>query len=155
MGEQTFIPIKDLINPSSATDVFELLDRVAKQLQEIQRQTVREADLTAPQYQTLRLLWARDAQPFKELANSNGCTPPTMTGIVDSLEKKELVSRQPNPADRRSLLVTLTEKGKHLEGTTPNLDRIYAGCCVGLNVDEFRQLGALLEKLHRSLDCSC
>jgi DNA-binding MarR family transcriptional regulator len=155
MDEQKLIPIQDLIHPAPTTEVFELLDRIAKQLQEIQRQTVREADLTAPQYQTLRLLWARDARPFKELANSNGCTPPTMTGIVDSLEKKGLVTRQPNPADRRSLLVTLTDKGKHLEGTSPNLDRIYASCCVSLDADEFRQLGALLGKLHRSLDCSC
>jgi DNA-binding MarR family transcriptional regulator len=78
-----------------------------------------------------------------------------MTGIVDTLEKNGLVARQPNPVDRRSLLVTLTEKGKALEGTTPEVDRIFASCCVGLSAEEFHQLGVLLEKLHQSLDCSC
>jgi DNA-binding MarR family transcriptional regulator len=155
MTQESFIPIEKILNTAPVTDVFELLDQVARQLRDIQRETVREANLTPPQYQTLRLLWVQDGRPFKELAASNGCTPPTMTGIVDTLEKKGLVTRQPNPADRRSLLVTLTEKGRALEGSTPNLERIYASCCVGLSAEEFRQLGSLLEKLHQSLDCSC
>lgn len=155
MTQESFIPIEKILNAAPVTDVFELLDQVARQLRDIQRETVREANLTPPQYQTLRLLWVQDGRPFKELAASNGCTPPTMTGIVDTLEKKGLVTRQPNPDDRRSLLVTLTEKGRALEGSTPNLERIYASCCVGLSAEEFRQLGSLLEKLHQSLDCSC
>jgi DNA-binding MarR family transcriptional regulator len=155
MAQESLIPIEKILNAAPVTDVFELLEQVARQLNEVQRQTVREINLTPPQYQTLRLLWAQDGRPLKELANLNGCTPPTMTGIVDTLEKKGLVARQPNPADRRSLLVTLTEAGRSLEGTTPDLDRIYASCCVGLSAEEFQQLGALLRKLHQSLDCSC
>ena len=78
-----------------------------------------------------------------------------MTGIVDTLEKNGLVTRQPNPNDRRSLLVTLTDKGAALEGSKPDLDLIYAKCCVGLSAEEFQQLGLLLGKLDQSLDCSC
>jgi DNA-binding MarR family transcriptional regulator len=155
MTEETLIPIENISTAAPVTDVFELLDQVARRLREIQRLTVREANLTPPQFQTLRLLWEQDSQPFKDLAASNGCTRPTMTGIVDTLEKKSLVTRQPNPNDRRSLLVTLTEQGLALEGSTPNLDRIYAKCCVGLSVEEFRQLGLLLGKLDQSLDCAC
>ena len=128
---------------------------MARRLREVQRLTVSEVDLTPTQYQTLRLLWEQDSQPFKDLAASNGCTRPTMTGIVDTLEKNGLVTRQPNPGDRRSLLVTLTEKGLALEDCAPNLDRIYAKCCVGLSAEEFQQLGSLLEKLDQSLDCAC
>ncbi|UCF26650.1 MAG: MarR family transcriptional regulator [Chloroflexota bacterium] len=155
MTNETLIPIEKLLPSAPATDVFTMLDRIARQLREIKRQTVNQVELTPPQYQTLRLLWERDSQPFKDLAAANGCTRPTMTGIVDTLEKNGLVTRQPNPDDRRSLLVTLSEKGKALEGSTPDLDRIYASCCVGLSAEEFQQLGSLLEKLDRSLDCTC
>ena len=154
MENETHIPIEDLLTTAQATDVFTSLDQVARKLREIQRLTVSEVDLTPPQYQTLRCLWEQDGQPFKDLADANGCTRPTMTGIVDTLEKNGLVTRQPNPDDRRSLLVTLTEKGKSLEGSTPDLDRIYAKCCVGLSAVEFQQLGLLLEKLDQSLDCA-
>ena len=153
--ETTLIPIEEISTSAPVTEVFELLDQVARRLRAIQRLTVSQADLTPPQFQTLRLLWEHDRQPFKDLAAYLGCTRSTMTGIVDTLEKKELVVRQPNPTDRRSLLVTLTEKGAALEGSTPDLERIYAKCCVGLNVEEFRQLGLLLGKLDQSLDCSC
>ena len=153
--EARLITIEEVSTSAPATEVFTLLDQVAKRLREIQRITVNEVNLTPPQFQTLRLLWGQDCQPFKDLAKTNGCTPPTMTGIVDTLEKKGLVRRMPNPEDRRSLLVTLTEKGKVLEGSTPDLDRIYSSCCVGLNAEEFQQLGLLLEKLDNTLDCSC
>lgn len=154
-NETTLIPIEKISISAPVTDIFTLLDHVARKLREVQRLTVSEVNLTPPQFQTLRQLWEQDSQPFKDLAASNGCTRPTMTGIVDTLEKNGLVTRQPNPYDRRSLLVTLTAKGKALEGSTPDLDRIYANCCVGLSNEEFQQLGSLLEKLDQSLDCSC
>jgi len=156
MTDQTIIiPIEEISTSAPVTEVFVLLDQVARRLREVQRLTVSEVDLTPTQYQTLRLLWEQDSQPFKDLAASNGCTRPTMTGIVDTLEKNGLVTRQPNPEDRRSLLVALTEKGEALEGSTPDLEFIYAKCCVGLSAEEFRQLGLLLEKLDQSLDCAC
>ena len=155
VDEITLIPIEEISTSPPVTEVLKSLDQVARRLREIKRLTVSEVNLTPPQFQTLRLLWEKDSQPFKDLAASNGCTRPTMTGIVDTLEKNGLVTRQPNPNDRRSLLVTLTEKGGALEGSTPDLDLIYAKCCVGLSSDEFRQLGSLLGKLDQSLDCSC
>lgn len=155
MTEETLIPIEKISISAPVTEIFELLDQVARRLREVQRLTVSEVNLTPTQFQTLRLLWEQDSQPFKDLAASNSCTRPTMTGIVDTLEKNGLVTRQPNPDDRRSLLVTLTEKGNNLEANIPDLNRIYAKCCVGLSVEEFQQLGSLLEKLDQSLDCSC
>lgn len=154
-NETTIIPLEEISTTGQVTEVFKLLDQVARRLRAIERLTVRAINLTPPQFQTLRLLWEQDSQPFKDLAASNGCTRPTMTGIVDTLEKNGLVTRQPNPNDRRSLLVTLTEDGKDLEGSMPDLDRIYSKCCVGLSAEEFEQLGSLLSKLDQSLDCSC
>jgi DNA-binding MarR family transcriptional regulator len=39
-------------------------------------------------------------------------TRATVTGVVDSLERRGYVRRVPNPADRRSLLVELTPEGR-------------------------------------------
>lgn len=155
MADSTLIPLENILGTAPVTDVFTLLDQVARRLREIQRMTVNEVDLTPPQFQTLRLLWERDSQPFKDLAAAIGCTRPTMTGVVDTLEKNGLVRRAPNPHDRRSVLVTLTEMGKDLEGKTPDLERMYASCCSGLSEVEFQQLGLLLERLDSTLNCPC
>ena len=135
----------------SMPEVFRLIELAEKKLKQIQRETIGEADLTPPQYFILTLLWERDGRPLKELAAAAHCSPATMTGIVDTLEGKELVTREPNPADRRSLLVELTEQGRALRDSTPTLDRIFRSCCVGLEPDEVRQLSWLLKKLNESL----
>jgi DNA-binding MarR family transcriptional regulator len=36
----------------------------------------------------------------------------TVTGLIDSLERREYVQRTPNPSDRRSILVAITESGR-------------------------------------------
>jgi DNA-binding MarR family transcriptional regulator len=75
-----------------------------------------------------------------------------MTGIVDTLEGKDLVCRAPNPDDRRSLLVTLTAEGRAMEASAPSPADIFANCCQGLAPEEARQLSTLLWKLLVSLD---
>ena len=151
LSSQNYIPLESMTEPNSYTKVFQLIDLVGKKLKQIQRQTIREANLTPPQYHILRLLWEEDGRPLKELASACFYTRPTITGVVDTLEKKGMVTREPNPDDRRSLLVKLTDKGRLLIQSTPTLENTFKHCCCGLEPDEFEQLGRLLRKLDASL----
>jgi DNA-binding MarR family transcriptional regulator len=99
----------------------------------------------------LGALAERDRRPLGELADAAQCTPATITGIVDVLERKELVTREPNPSDRRSLLATLTAAGRALEESTPSLEEMLHGCCSGLGPGETTHLIAMLERLDQSL----
>jgi DNA-binding MarR family transcriptional regulator len=134
------------------SEVFQLLDQVAKKLARLQREDIGTAELTPAQYSILGLLWDRDRRQFNELSTACCCSPSTVTGVVDTLEKKGLVSREPNPSDRRSLLVTLTEEGRVLEGRTPTLDMIFGDCCRSMEPEELRQLSGLLKKLNDALE---
>jgi DNA-binding MarR family transcriptional regulator len=49
-----------------------------------------------------------------ECAERAGVTRATITGLLDGLERDELVKRQPDPRDRRMLQVELTKKGRSL-----------------------------------------
>jgi len=152
MSDSIEILPAETYQPDSIPEIFQLIGRVEKKLEQIHRETIKETNLTTPQYVVLTLLWERDGRTFKELAAGVHCTPATMTGIVDTLEKKGLVVRVPNPDDRRSLLVKLTDDGEALQLSTPTLDRIFHSCCVGLAPDEARQLSQLLRKLDDSLE---
>jgi DNA-binding MarR family transcriptional regulator len=46
-----------------------------------------------------------------ELADMAGCTRATMTGLIDTLERDDLVKRTPDVNDRRMMTVSLTQKG--------------------------------------------
>ena len=143
--------VKEQFQPDSLPGVFQLIEQIEKKLNQIKRQTTHAAGLTPCQFAVLSALWERDGIPFKELAAVNWCAPPTMTGIVDTLEKKGLVIRQPNPNDRRSLLVCLTDSGRVLQKTAQSMDAMFQNCCDALNASETKHLGKLLQKLDASL----
>lgn len=133
-------------------EIFQLIEALQKRLAKFQAYTLREARLTPPQYYILSLLAEQDGRPFKALAEALACTPATMTGLVDTLEKKELVRRVPHPEDRRSLLVQLTEEGRNALQATPGLEEIFGSCCCQvLPPEETQELIRLLKKLSAAL----
>jgi MarR family 2-MHQ and catechol resistance regulon transcriptional repressor len=147
----TNIPLFDELPEVSLTELFDLIDKTAKNLRHIQRLTVKDVGLTPTQYAVLQLLWERDQRPFKEIADSLLCSRATITGVIDTLERKRLVVRAPNPEDRRSLLVTLTEEGWKIRRDSPRLEKIFNSCCDGLTPLENQQLSFLLNKLNHSI----
>lgn len=59
----------------------------------------------------LGILRDRGAMPPSELGERLIVTRATVTGVVDSLERRGFVRRTPNPGDRRSVLVEITSDG--------------------------------------------
>lgn len=148
-GERCDVPNQHTVG--SVPEIVQLVDTVAKKLRQLQRGTISDADLTPAQYSVLSLLWERDGRQFNELASACCCSPSTITGIVDTMERNGLVTRVPNPEDRRSLLARLTGRGRALQKATPSLDQIFESCCEGIQPDELRQLSELLRKLNDTL----
>ena len=137
--------------PKEIVDVFELITILSKKYEKLQRDNIQELELTPTQHFILRELWSVDSQQFKDLAEACNCSRSTITGVVDTMEKKKLVSRESNPHDRRSLFVKLTKKGKDLKNVTPPLETIVKGCCPDIKQEEIIILGELLQKLLTSL----
>ena len=54
----------------------------------------------------------RGPLPPSVLAKRLGIASPSVTALLDRLEAAGLVARGPNPADRRSLLISLTGRGR-------------------------------------------
>ena len=71
-------------------------------------------DLTPPQYFVFNALWMGDGITIGELGDRVSLDSSTLTGVIDRMEKAGYVERKPNPDDRRSALVFLTEKAREL-----------------------------------------
>ncbi|GAA0615608.1 MarR family winged helix-turn-helix transcriptional regulator [Streptomyces crystallinus] len=69
-----------------------------------------EAGLTASQAKALTVL-RRGPAAMRSLATTLHCDASNVTGIVDRLESRGLVRREPSPTDRRVKNVLLTEEG--------------------------------------------
>jgi DNA-binding MarR family transcriptional regulator len=75
--------------------------------------TGQEFDLAPQQMIALRMLGA-DPRKMSELAQALFCDNSNVTGIVDRLEERGLVRREPAEGDRRVKLLVLTKEGEKL-----------------------------------------
>jgi DNA-binding MarR family transcriptional regulator len=133
------------------SEIYKLNNRINKKFEKLQRRIIQKENLTTAQYSILQQLWKNDGIKFKQLAEACCCSQSTLTGIVDTMEKKDVVIRKMNPEDRRSVLVMLTDKGKKLEKETPNINSILDNCCSGFDPNDIQLLTILLKKLDKSL----
>lgn len=116
--------------------------------------------ITAAQWGVLRDLAAQEQLP----AEARGCTPgqiaarleqdrPTMTGILERLQKKGLVRMDANPRDRRSQLVALAGEAAELVPTLNDESRkVLEQGLRRLDPVEQEQLQQLLCRFIGSLD---
>jgi DNA-binding MarR family transcriptional regulator len=86
----------------------------------------------------------------RQLCTALGILPPNLVGMVNALEKRELVARQPHPRDGRAVGLHLTARGEKLmrdaEKTAAELEADFAA---RLSPSELRNLITLLKKVYR------
>ena len=133
------------------SEIYKLTNRINKKFEKLQRKIIQKENLTTAQYSILQQLWKTDGVQFKSLADACCCSQSTITGIVDTMEKKDIVVRKQSPEDRRVWLVMLTEKGKILESETPKISSILDNCCSGFDPNDVEILTILLKKLDNTL----
>ncbi len=74
-----------------------------------------EFDLTSTQAITLLLVDEHRPRPMKNFCILFHCDASNVTGIIDGLEKKGLVSRRSDSQDRRIKVIQLEPAGKRLQ----------------------------------------
>lgn len=114
------------------------------------RQAAARYDLTPSQIRFLKALHHKDNVPMSHFPQVFPCTKSNVTGVVDSLEQKGLVMREPDATDRRVVRIRLTEQGKALATRLPPSEELFAGSPTRrLAPDELEQLWHLLEKVEK------
>ena len=96
------------------------------------------------------LAYAQEAGPLMqaELAKQLGVGRAALGAVVDSLEGRGLVERQPKPGDRRVWLVAVTGDGHALAQKVNKIDeRLRGAFREGISRKERRELTSLLNRL--------
>lgn len=80
----------------------------------------------------LYVLWQQDGITISSLSAKTSLANTTLTAMLDRMEMLGLIVRKPDPVDRRSRLIALTEKARSLQGDYANIsqqmnERYYAG----------------------------
>jgi len=78
-------------------------------------------NLTIEQWSVLYHLWKEDGKSQQELCNATFRDKPSITRLVDNLEKLQLVKRVPSEQDRRINLIYLTKYAQKLQEQTMDM----------------------------------
>lgn len=71
--------------------------------------------LTYTEYVVLLALWEKDKVPVKDLGQKIFLDSGTLTPLLKKMADKNLVVRERSESDERSVIISLTSKGKSLE----------------------------------------
>ena len=99
----------------SPLEVLSRVDRLSRHLDRARREAFRRSELEPWEWDVLSAL-RRAGEPFqlspKQLLQQTLVSSGTMTNRIDRLVGRRLVHRESDPADGRSILVTLTDDGR-------------------------------------------
>jgi DNA-binding MarR family transcriptional regulator len=105
------------------------------------------ADLSPVQCHVLHLIEPGRPMPMSRLAEALSCDASNVTGLVDRLESRGLVRRQPSPDDRRVRVLDLTPSGTRLRAELVKRVTCRAHPLARLTPEEQRTLVRILERL--------
>lgn len=130
-----------------AREAWELLGKLFFAQRSRMLSIASELELNPPQL--LALQWLEKPLPMGELAGHLHCDNSNVTGIVDRLEKRGLVERQPDERDRRVKLLVLTEEGQRMRELFVGRMHEPAPAITALSRDDQRALRDILSRALR------
>lgn len=141
------------VSPEIKSDVDQVLEAIIYLYTESRRltkQLARRADLTGPQLTVVKLLEQIGDLSLSELSEKIRAQNSTVTGIIDRMERENLVVRERSKEDRRVVYIRLTPKGRRLAEEIPvEPMEVFRGALESLSAAEVRELVKILGKVAR------
>ena len=135
--------------------VISALRRIVRAIDLHSHHLAERFSVTGPQLIALQEMARLGQVPVGVLARNVHVSHPTMTGILDRLEKRGLVQRTRDKQDRRRMTVTPTAKGLKLldDAPSPLQDRFRSEFCK-LREWEQTQMLATLQRIAAMMDAT-
>ena len=136
--------------------VLSRISRLARHLDIARRGAFAEHELESWEFDVLSAL-RRQGPPFQltpgALLRATLVTSGTMTNRIDRLAAADLVRREPDPSDKRGVLVTLTDQGQaRVDAALAGLLRRERALLAGLDTGERQHLADLMRILLAPFD---
>jgi DNA-binding MarR family transcriptional regulator len=109
-------------------------------------------EITIEQWSVLYQLWKNDGMSQRELCNATYRDKPSITRLVDNLEKMKLVRRVPSKEDRRMNMIYLTEAAKALQEDSMDLANLTLNeALTGVSPADIELCKSVLQRVYDNL----
>ncbi|MBD8066329.1 MarR family transcriptional regulator [Devosia sp. PTR5] len=138
---------------TSQVTVGHLVNDVARLFRRRFEEQARAHGLTLTQWKVIAHLYRQPQITQVALAGHVDSDPMTMSGVLDRLEKRGLIEREPNPTDSRAKLARLSPAGTQLYSTAKAVGtQMHASALAGLDERRRQALVASLETIRNNLN---
>lgn len=133
--------------------VNDLIGKIHRSMRHFFECQMKHYDITPPQFEVLLNLWNEDGLVLSEMGRRLSRDGPTITGIIDRMEKKDMVKRRRSMRDRRVIQVYLTPKASKMKENLMEIQK-EAGRNITENVSEqdIKVLENLLYKILANIE---
>ncbi|WP_241760274.1 MarR family winged helix-turn-helix transcriptional regulator [Thermoplasma volcanium] len=105
-------------------------------------------DLSITEFTIMRHLIENGPMSMAAIASLINVTPGWITGVVDKMEEKNLVTRNRDSTDRRIIKIAITDRGREVyENAKKNHYAFIRKALAELNENELQQTYVLLQKM--------
>lgn len=109
-------------------------------------------EITIEQWSVLYHLWKEDCLSQQELCNRTFRDKPSITRLIDNLEKQSMVKRMPSKTDRRINLVCLTDAAKQIQSLTIDLaNQTMSEALIGVRKEDIEIVKQVFQKVYDNL----
>jgi len=109
-------------------------------------------EITTEQWSVLACLWKKDKVTQQELCDLTSKDKPSMTRLIDKLEKRNLVTRVSDHNDRRTNLIHLTDAGNTLkQKATEIVQQVATRTLDHISDEELNTVRTVLKKIMTNL----
>lgn len=116
------------------------------------RPSLRAHGMTEQQWRVLRALSSVRQIAVTDLARATFLLGPSLSRILQDLDERRLIQREPSAADLRRGLLSISPAGSALiDAATPHSEAIYGEITARLGADKLATLQALLRELEEVL----
>ena len=109
-------------------------------------------EITIEQWSVLYHLWKEDGQSQQQLCEATFRDKPSITRLVDNLEKAKMVKRMADKNDRRINLIFLTNEARELQVNTMHVaNQTLNEALEGVQIEDIDIAKAVLQKVYDNL----
>jgi len=147
--------VQQPIEPASKAEVDAIVETFIYLSTESRRLTkglARQFGLTGPQLTVIKILEQLGDLSLSSLSGRIRARNSTVTGIIDRMEREDLVRRERSEVDRRMVLIRLTRKGAALAGRIEIEPlEIFRRALLALPAGDLRELLRILGELQQQV----
>jgi MarR family transcriptional regulator for hemolysin len=139
-------------NAALTSEFLEALTKVSRRVRTVFNQQVTAHGLTYPRARALFRLAKKPNMTQTELACELELEQATLVRLLDRMEENGLISRQPDPRDRRAKLVALTPHGEEQATFVQRIaDQVRERIFEDADTSELKQAIAVMDQISTNL----